>query len=313
MVDFNEIFQIDHDQDYRISGNNEQIGSIGDVHNNNGVGLLPLDNHNNEWFFEHVLSFEDAPYIMDQFTRMHSLSNHGTPRLASPRLILSPRRNISPRRGGGNNNNFNIITDTTRGDESLVAIGDNDADMAQMHEDDLTHDLRNIPELLKMALNTANTIELKNIFLKYFENECAILFKATDRLSGREYIFNHYQAMINKLSNYSFQYTLKSIMHRLMIIEEACLGTILPVQNDEEFQQLWNCFNVFNFENDFKKMSSQELLYDTLVRHQKPVLFTIKSEMFLVMNDDMTRFQHVLWQEVTLDVFPGNNTLFTRK
>jgi hypothetical protein len=162
---------------------------------------------------------------------------------------------------------------------------------------------------IQNALNTSSFNQLEGIFNEYFEVDCSILLKANNRTFGRHLIFNHYQVMANKISNFTFQFTMKSEINRLLVTEEAFKGTI---QNVNEAEGLWTIFEYARFESNGEKVTSQEKdrFHDSLLvarSNNMPVYFTLKSDFYLIMNEDLSLFTKVLWRDLSLDLFAGND------
>ena len=169
--------------------------------------------------------------------------------------------------------------------------------------DTTTEGIFQIPTLFENALNTSNATWLSNVLEMYFKIDCAILYKAVDRLYGRNLIFQHYCALLNKFSNCFFQYTIRLRHHRLLVMTETCLGKIFPImlQHDEKVEDLWRCFDLFNFESEVARLLYRKKFNDILYMNSLPVTFNLKVDLHMVLNDDMSQVENTMWELVSLD------------
>ena len=167
-----------------------------------------------------------------------------------------------------------------------------------------------IPELLGNALNTSNFMNLTSILETYFKIDCAVLFKSADQINGRNLIFQHYYSLLNKFSNCSFQYNVKSRHHRLLVIAETCVCEIFPTmfQHEERVVDLWRCFNIFNFESDAARLLYRKKFSDILYLSMNRLLVTFKVDLLMIVNDEMTQFESIMWELVSLKI---SEELFT--
>ena len=165
-------------------------------------------------------------------------------------------------------------------------------------------DLLLIAELLENALNESNSANLRSIFENYFQIDCSILFKSKDRMYGSSLIFNHYQSLLHTFSNCCFRFSVKEKHHCLIVLEEYCVGNC-PVtealQKLHDIDYLWKCFDILNFPSESERLLFRTKFYDKLNMNNIPVSFTLKLDLYLVMNENMSRITHATWEVVSLD------------
>ena len=166
-------------------------------------------------------------------------------------------------------------------------------------------DLSSLAELLEKALNESNSTNLRSIFESYFQIDCSILFKSKDRIYGSCFIFNHYLSLLNTFSNCSFRFSVKERHHCLIVLEELCIGkcdcpTTESHQSIYDFNYLWKCFDILNFPSENESLLFRKKFYDKLCMSNMSLCFNLKLDLYLVMNEDMSRITHATWEVVSL-------------
>ena len=84
---------------------------------------------------------------------------------------------------------------------------------------------------------------------------------------------------------------------------ETCLGKIFPImlQHDEKVEDLWRCFDLFNFESEVARLLYRKKFNDILYMNSLPVTFNLKVDLHMVLNDDMSQVENTMWELVSLD------------
>ena len=97
---------------------------------------------------------------------------------------------------------------------------------------------------------------------------------------------------------------MKEQHHCLIVLEEYCVGNC-PVteslQSIRDIDYLWKCFDILNFASESESLMYRTQFYDRLVMHNMPVAFNLKVDLYLIMNEDMSRITHATWEVVSLD------------
>ena len=156
--------------------------------------------------------------------------------------------------------------------------------------------------MLEHALNTPDAVVLRNVIEKYFQTDCSVLSKCSDRLLGNHLIFQHYQPFM--MWNCYFQFSPKENYSRLAVVEELCVGKLLPMSFQSE-NELWKLyFGNLNFDSEYEKQSCRGKYYQSMITNDNmPVTFHLKVNLYLVMNEDMSCIMHTMREVVSLDFF----------
>jgi hypothetical protein len=109
------------------------------------------------------------------------------------------------------------------------------------------------PHFLQNALNTSNLNELENIIKSYCVANCSIHSRLMSRVEGRHLVQKHFQSLLQILSNCNFQFPIKTVRHRLIVVEEYCVGTILPLKMKTRF----NPYGVVSIISDLNLMMKE--------------------------------------------------------
>ena len=164
-------------------------------------------------------------------------------------------------------------------------------------------DLSHFMELIENALNNSNLNDLQNIFNNYLQIDCSTLNRSNERVFGRQFILQRYQVMLGKISFFTFQFKKKESYERLKVIEEYCVGNIFPsnLSHHEDVEKLWYSFDMLNFKSQNDRLAYRDQFYQILVNNNMPLVFNLQVELYLVMNEDKTFIDNVMWDVVSLD------------
>jgi hypothetical protein len=80
---------------------------------------------------------------------------------------------------------------------------------------------------------------------------------------------------MDKLSNYSFQFSLKEKFHRLMVMEESCVGQIFPnsLLDEHRVADLWSSFaDILDFKS-ITEMTLNQQKFQNILMNNVPVIY----------------------------------------
>ena len=127
---------------------------------------------------------------------------------------------------------------------------------------------------------------------------------------GNGLIFNHYQTFREVFSNCCFRYSIIEKHNCLMVLEESCVGNCPftgSLQSINDIDYLWKCFDILNFASERDSLIFRTKFYDALCsNYTTPLVFNLKLDLYLIMNENKSLITHATWEMVSLDFSEQN-------